>query len=68
MKAERLGYFKMQTRKYNFWLQILSVAGQPVRTTFCPSCSALIPAAAASLTTEGQHSVMSRITKGGWQE
>lgn len=31
-------------------------------------CSALILAAAASLTIEGQHSVMSRITKGDWQE
>lgn len=35
---------------------------------FYPSCSPLILAATANLRAEGQHSVMSRITKGDWQE
>lgn len=44
-------------------IQLLS-AGWSVGMTLHPSCSALILAAAASLRIGGQHSVMSRITKG----
>lgn len=60
---------EVQTRTCEWRLQNPSPAlGGPARTTLCLCCSALTLAAAACLTIEGQHSVMSRITKGDWQE